>query len=123
MMEMEENHINFSEDWKKLKDGMFTTIRSFELAKYSYYKAQQGKLFEIRFTPRQGFRGKVIAKATLLQAIPVNGAELSDSLLDYDTDNNFKGWKDKIKSKNMVILLIFRKPVEELVKQVALKEQ
>ncbi len=100
-------HINFSEQWKKLDQDFFTTIRSFNIEKFAWYKAKQGEVFEIRKIKKWGYRGKTLKHAKLLLALAINTDELSDAFLDYDTDKNFNGWKDKIRKKPMHILLFF----------------
>lgn len=60
------NRIKFAEDWDKLSEPRFTTIRSYNPEKEAYYRAQIGREFTVlRVSSYWSYRGKKIGTATL----------------------------------------------------------
>lgn len=73
-------HIKFSEDWDKLRQPRFTTIRSHRAEKERFYRAHLGETFTIlRVNNYWSHIGRKIGEATLLgvrvtppRALPVD---------------------------------------------------
>ena len=71
------NRIQFTEDWDKLAQPRFTTIRSYERAKEEYYRSQVGKTMLVwRKTGRSIWNGHKIGTATLRSVCVVRPADL-----------------------------------------------
>lgn len=73
-------HVKFSEDWDKLAQPRFTTIRSYRLDKERFYRKHLGETFTVlRVNNYWSHIGRKIGEATLLgvrvqspKAIPVD---------------------------------------------------
>ena len=103
--------IKFSEPWDKLKniDG-FTTIRSSNPEKASYYKGAVGRVFEI------SLNGTIVGRAILKSAIETYGAAIPDSVLNNDVKINGKinyAWHSKIRRMKKVLILNFERKYSE----------
>ncbi len=105
------NRIQFSEDWDKLRDPRFTTIRSYRPAKEAYYRSQVGQTMVVwRKTGRSVWNGHKVGTATLLRVEVVVPRELPAELLWTDTarngtvDNN---WIRKLMEMDKALFLEF----------------
>jgi hypothetical protein len=79
------NRISFTEDWDKLQEPRFTTIRSYRPEKEAYYRELVGKTLILwRKTGRSVWNGHVIGQATLLSVEVVRPAGLPADLIRRD---------------------------------------
>lgn len=79
------NRIQFSEDWDKLREPRFTTIRSYRPAKEAYYRSQVGQTMLVwRKTGRAVWNGHKIGTATLLRVETVRPGEMPAEILHRD---------------------------------------
>ena len=79
------NRIKFSEDWDKLAEPRFTTIRSYRASKETYYRSQIGKTLTLwRQTGRSVWNGHKIGQAVLLRVEAVRPRDLPVTLLIRD---------------------------------------
>jgi hypothetical protein len=83
--------IKFSEDWDKLADPRFTTIRSYRLSKETYYRSQIGRTLTVwRQTGRSVWNGHKVGQATLLRVSKVKPRDLPVDLLIRDVTRKGK---------------------------------
>ena len=108
------NKINFSCKWDKLNDPEFTTIRSWNPQKESYYMQLVGSEFQVwKASPSFPFRREyVLFHAWLREMQIVDPKTIDSSLLRNDVTIGGEidtSWIIKILKMNKVILLKFSK--------------
>ncbi len=110
---MPENfNVKFSYMWRKLtitpKGCIFTTIRSYNPQKLTYYEAKQGKILDMLLTLNiEGApKARTLFTAKLLQVVVI--VKPQPALLEYDADNK-QEWIDKINANEKNILLILQR--------------
>ena len=105
------NSIKFSEDWDKLADPRFTTIRSYRPGKEAYYRSHLGEDFEvIRVKDYWKGRGRKIGTATLRSVRVVKPSELPAGEIHRDTVRGGKidqVWMDRLLQMDRALLLEF----------------
>ena len=106
------NRIKFAEDWDKLREPRFTTIRAYRPEKETYYRERVGQEFTIlrvrNYTDRWG--GRKIGSATLRSVSVVVPAKLPASHLQLDVMRGGKPdqvWLDRLLSMDRALLLEF----------------
>lgn len=83
------NRIQFTEDWDKLQEPRFTTIRSWDSQKEKYYRSLVGKTMLVwRSTGRSIWNGHKIGTATLLKVSLVVPGELPADMIRLDVTRN-----------------------------------
>ena len=105
------NGIMFSVEWDKLKEPRFTTIRSYNPKKMSFYEHRVGEDFDlIKTNGRYADRGHKIGSATLRSCRLVEPGRLPHQELVKDVLNGGKAnqeWMDKLLAMPTAILLEF----------------
>lgn len=103
--------IKFSENWSKLQEPLFTTIRGLSPRypkKAEYYREQIGRTFDVVLNKGEGLHAEPVCKAILLDVLRVEPSKISHFLLDYDTDGN-EEYMEKIRAYKEVLILIYRR--------------
>ena len=105
------NRISFTEDWDKLRESRFTTIRSYRPEKEQYYRELVGKTLLLwRKTGRSVGNGHGIGQATLLSVEVVCPRHLPMWIIHEDVrrggvmDN---GWLHRLMLMDKGLLLTF----------------
>lgn len=105
------NLIRFSEDWDKLRDARFTTLRSYHLEKESFYRSRVGKPFAILLTNSyRSFSGTRVGLATLQSVSVVIPREMPTDQLGRDVNRRGKPdqqWLRRLLAMNRALLLEF----------------
>ena len=105
------NGIMFSVEWDKLKEPRFTTIRSYNPKKMSFYEHRVGEDFDlIKTNGRYADRGHKIGSATLRSARMFEPAKLPAEVLLRDVAYGGKPdqrWLDRLLAMPTAILLEF----------------
>ncbi len=105
------NRIKFSEDWDKLTEPRFTTIRSYRASKETYYRSQVGKTLTVwRQTGRSVWNGHKIGQAVLLRVEAVRPRDLPVTLLIRDVTRGGKPdaeWMVRLVDMPKALLLEF----------------
>jgi hypothetical protein len=105
------NRLKFSEDWDKLKEPRFTTIRSHSPEKEAYYRGLVGQTLLLWRTHRPwgwSVHDHSIGRATLLRVTVVRPADLPDEVLMHDVMQGGKPsdrWKLKLYEMPKALLL------------------
>ena len=105
------NRIKFSEDWDKLAEPRFTTIRSYRASKETYYRSQIGRTMTVwRRTGRSVWNGHKIGQAILLRVEAVRPRDLPVTLLIHDVTRGGKPdaeWLARLVDMPKALLLEF----------------
>jgi hypothetical protein len=116
---MSYNRIKFTQHWDKLTDSEFTTIRSWNPGKETYYRSLVGQKFTALFYKRifQQKNGKLICHVYLKDMQVVDPKEIPQSVLERDVTLDREvnqAWLQKILKMPKVIVLTFNKVVHEV---------
>ncbi len=105
------NRISFTEDWDKLQEPRFTTIRSYRPEKEAYYRELVGKTLILwRKTGRSVWNGHVIGQATLLSVEVVCPRSLPTWVIHEDVMRGGvmdTGWLNRLMLMDKGLLLTF----------------
>lgn len=105
------NRIKFSEDWDKLRDPRFTTIRSYRPDKEEYYRGLLGcDLLVWRATGRSIWNGHKVGIATLRSVRVVAPRDLPAGELHRDVLRGGKPdakWLERLLAMDRALLLEF----------------
>lgn len=105
------NRIQFSEDWDKLREPRFTTIRSYRPEKEEYYRELVGRDFVVwRKTGRSIRNGHKIGTATLLSVQVVRPCDLPAGDIHRDVLRGGKPdlrWMQRLLEMDRALLLEF----------------
>lgn len=105
------NRIQFSEDWDKLREPRFTTIRTYRPEKEEYYRELVGRDFLVwRKTGRSIWNGHKIGTATLRSVQVVRPSDLPAGDLHRDVLRGGKPdpeWMERLLQMDRALLLEF----------------
>ncbi len=107
------NRIKFTEDWDKLREPRFTTIRSYNPGKEEYYRAHIGEAFSIlriRTYRSHPFIGRKIGSATLTDVRVVVPGGIPAAVLHRDVLRGGKPdteWMERLLAMDRALLLEF----------------
>ena len=100
------NRIEFRRAYSKLRDPVFTSLRKYNAENLGRFFDHQGQSFQVFIEGNFEFTAK------LLQAVRVNSASLSTSLVKYDCDGDLefmKFMKDFFSDSQDYVLLLFQR--------------
>ena len=105
------NRIKFSEEWDKLREPRFTTIRSYLREKEEYYRTKVGVEFIILRVPNYwSHRGQKVGTATLRAVRVVTPRDLPAGDLHRDVLRGGKPdpkWMERLLAMDRALLLEF----------------
>ena len=113
--------IKFSEQWDKLKQAkfktgeLFTTFRGYNAQKDKWYKENRGEIYEV------DLKGKTIGTARLVSIEYTWSYCLTDYAVQIDTydhwtEEDFKGFLNKMYGSKDVFLIKLTFQIEEVIK-------